>query len=52
MEESGMTDKQFKALVRLLSDAVKNAREESDILKKDMLLDKILDNLQKTLEDN
>lgn len=52
MEESGMTDKQFKALVRLLSAAVKNAREESDLERKNVLLDKIIDNLQKTLEDN
>lgn len=47
----GMTDTQFKSWVRFLLDALLEAREEQDPEKRDAKLEKILDNLQKTLED-
>lgn len=47
----GMTDKQFTAFVRLLRDNVKEALEEKEIDKKDEKLKKIVENLQKNLDD-
>ena len=46
----GMTDSQFKAFVRFLIDALKDAKEEEED-KKDQKLDKIIENLQSSLED-
>lgn len=49
-KDTGMTDSQFKAFVRFLIDAlqeVKDGREEE----REKKLDKILDNLQSSLED-
>lgn len=46
----GMTDSQFKAFVRFLIDALKDAKEEEGA-EKDRKLDKILENLQSSLED-
>lgn len=51
MEAMGMTDKQFGGFVRFLLDALKEAQEEKEEAKKDEKLEKIIDNLQKTLED-
>lgn len=51
MKEMGMTDKQFSGFVRFLLDALKDAREEKESDKQGEKLDKIIDNLQKTLED-
>ena len=50
MEEMGMTDKQFNAFVRFLIDALQDARQEEGD-KKDKKLEKIVENLQQTLED-
>ena len=50
-EEMGMTDKQFNGFIRLLLDNLKDAMEESDEVKKADKLDKIIGNLQATLED-
>lgn len=51
MKEMGMTDKQFNGFIRFLIDDIKEAREETDNEKKDKRLEKILENLQSTLED-
>ena len=51
MENMGMTDKQFNGFVRFLIDALKETKEEPSADKKEEKLDKIIDNLQKTLED-
>lgn len=47
----GMTDKQFNGFVRFLLDALQDAMEEKESEKKEEKLKKIVDNLQKTLED-
>ena len=47
----GMTDKQFNGFVRFLLDALQDAMEEKESEKKEEKLKKIIDNLQKTLED-
>ncbi len=46
----GMTDSQFKAFVRFLIDALEEAKKEEGE-KKDKKIDKILENLQSSLED-
>lgn len=51
MVDMGMTDKQFNGFVRFLLDALKEARDEKEDDKKDEKISKIIDNLQKTLED-
>ena len=51
MKEMGMTDKQFNGFIRFLIDDLKEAQEEKDADKKNERLQKILDNLQSTLED-
>jgi len=47
----GMTDKQFNGFIRFLIDDIKEAQEEKDEEKKSNRLNKILENLQSTLED-
>ena len=51
MKEMGMTDKQFNGFIRFLIDDLKEAQEEENVDKKNERLQKILDNLQSTLED-
>ncbi len=51
MKEMGMTDKQFNGFIRFLIDGLKEAQEEKDADKKSERIQKILDNLQSTLED-
>ncbi len=51
MEEMGMTDKQFNGFVRLLLDDLKEISEETDETKRQEKLAKVIENLQKTLED-
>lgn len=51
MDSMGMTDKQFNGFVRFLLDALKDADNEQDAEKKEEKLQKIIDNLQQTLED-
>lgn len=51
MQEVGMTDKQFNGFVRFLLGALKEVREEKEDSKKEQKLDKVIENLQKTLED-
>jgi len=47
----GMTDSQFKGFIRFLLDALVQMDEEQDETKKKEKFDKIVDNLQKVLED-
>ncbi len=46
-----MTNKQFDGFLRFLLDAVKEAIEETDPDKRDERLQKIADNIQRTIED-
>lgn len=47
----GQTDSQFKAFIRFVLDALKEISAEPDEEKRKAKMDKVLDNLQKTLED-
>ena len=47
----GQTDSQFKAFIRFILDDMKEWREETDEDKRAEKIDRIVDNLQKTLED-
>ncbi|MCI8690860.1 MAG: hypothetical protein HFF86_11020 [Oscillibacter sp.] len=47
----GQTDSQFKAFIRFILDALKAVEEETDEEKRAAKFARILDNLQKTLED-
>lgn len=51
MNEMGMTDKQFNGFVRFVLDDLKEIEEEKDEAKRNEKLKKIINNLQKTLED-
>ncbi len=46
-----MTDKQFNGFIRFLIDDLKEVQEEKDEDKKNKRIEKILENLQSTLED-
>ena len=46
-----MTDKQFNGFIRFLIDDLKEVQEEKDADKKSERIQKILENLQSTLED-
>ncbi len=47
----GQTDSQFKAFIRFILDDIKELRDETDKDKQNEKIEKIIDNLQKTLED-
>lgn len=47
----GMTDSQFKAFLRFVLDALQEARSEENVEKRNTKLDKIIDTMQKALED-
>ncbi len=47
----GQTDSQFKAFIRFVIDALKEVYNEKDEKKRNEKMEKILENLQKTLED-
>lgn len=51
MVATGMTDSQFKGWVRFLLDALKEVDNESDQEKQRKRLEKVIENLQSTLED-
>lgn len=51
MLDMGMTDKQFNGFIRFLIDDLKEVQEEQDEAKRRERIQKILDNLQSTLED-
>jgi len=46
-----MTDKQFTGFLRFLLDNIKEVKEEPELEKKNQRLDKIIENIQKTIED-
>ncbi len=45
------TNRQFKSFVRLLLDALKDAESQTDEKKRKEKMEKIFENLQRTLED-
>lgn len=47
----GQTDSQFKALIRFILDALREIEAEPDEKKRAAKMEKVMDNLQKTLED-
>ena len=47
----GMTDKQFNGFIRLLLADLKEIKVESNPEKREEKFDKVIDNLQATLED-
>lgn len=47
----GQTDSQFKAFIRFVLDALNEVDKETDEEKRNEKMKKIIDNLQKTLED-
>ena len=47
----GQTDSQFKAFIRFILDDIKELQTETDEAKRASKMDKIVENLQKTLED-
>lgn len=47
----GQTDSQFKAFIRFVLDALREINAEKDESKRTEKMAKVLDNLQKTLED-
>lgn len=47
----GQIDCQFKAFIRFVLDALREIAEESDEQKRKAKMEKVIDNLQKTLED-
>ena len=51
MIDMGMTDKQFNGFVRFLLDAIKEAMEEQNETKRNEKLERVIVNLQTTLED-
>ena len=49
--DMGRADSQFKAFIRFVLDALREINEEKDEAKRAAKMAKVLDNLQKTLED-
>ena len=47
----GMTDSQFKGFIRFVLDDLLEIRAETDLEKRDAKMAKVIDNLQKVLED-
>lgn len=47
----GQTDSLFKAFIRFVLDALREIMEEPDEARKRAKMEKVMDNLQKTLED-
>lgn len=47
----GMTDKQFNGYLRLVIDLLNDALAETDETKRKEKFEKLIDNLQKTIED-
>lgn len=51
MDNMGMTDKQFNGFLRLLIDRLQETNKEDNQEVKSKKIDKIIDDLQKTIED-
>ena len=47
----GMTDSQFKAFIRFVLDSLQEVKKEKDPAAREERLNKVIDNLQKALED-
>lgn len=47
----GQTDSQFKAFIRFVLDALREIHTEKDEEKRKAKMEKVIENLQKTLED-
>ena len=47
----GMTDSQFKAFIRFVLDSMQEVKKEKDPAEHEKRLNKVIDNLQKALED-
>ena len=47
----GMTDSQFKAFIRFVLDSMQEVKKEKDPTAHEEKIDKVIDNLQKALED-
>ena len=47
----GMTDSQFKTFIRFVLDALMDAQAEKNSEKRDEKIKKVIENLQKALED-
>lgn len=47
----GMTDSQFKAFIRFVLDSLQEVKKEKDPAAQEERLNKVIDNLQKALED-
>ena len=50
-QEMGMTDKQFAGFLRMLIDNLNEAKKEIEESKKTEKLEKVIENLQITIED-
>ena len=51
MENMGMTDKQFNGFLRLLLSNLEEVIAEKDETKRNEKLNKVIENIQKTIED-
>lgn len=51
MEDMGMTDKQFNGFLRMLLDRLEEVKNEDNEEEKTERLKKLIEDLQKTLED-
>lgn len=51
MKDMGMTDKQFGGFLRMLIDRLEDTKSENDSDAKNQKLEKIISDLQKTIED-
>ena len=47
----GMTDSQFKAFIRFVLESLQEVKKEKDAAEREKRLNKVIDNLQKALED-
>lgn len=51
MVQEKMNEREFKTLMRFMLQDIQDVKEEADANKKDELLNKIADKIQKSLED-
>lgn len=51
MVQEVMNEREFKTLMRFMLQDIQDAKDEEDTKRKDELLDKIADKIQKSLED-
>lgn len=49
--DMGMTDKQFNGFLRFLLNSLNEVKEENDSEKKEEKLNKVIEDIQKTIED-